>query len=154
MNRKVTLVLPLPPRSLSPNRVGHEHWRNRSRASKEYREIAAWKARQAGIRDQANPVPVIVNAAFFCGPTPPIEGPRYRPLDAGNAIGSLKAAIDGFVDVGLVPDDSHLWLRFGGVEIFRTKNEHKGHACVMIEIEFTGDSVNDVHSRDQLGSEK
>ena len=151
MNRKVSIVLPLPPRALSPNRVGHEHWRKRSSASKEYRHIAAVFARRAGIRDSKFPVPVRINAAFFCGPTPPTDGPRYRPLDAGNAIGSLKSAIDGFVDAGLVPDDSHTWVRFGSIEIFRSKSEHRGHACVMIEIEFMGDSQSNVDPCDQLG---
>ena len=34
----------------------------------------------------------------------------YRPLDIGNAIYSLKAAIDGIKDAGLIVDDDHTHL--------------------------------------------
>lgn len=42
----------------------------------------------------------------------------YRPLDIGNAIYSLKAAIDGIVDAGVMVDDDyrHLALLSGSVE--------------------------------------
>ncbi len=32
----------------------------------------------------------------------------YRPTDCGNAIYSLKAAIDGLIDAGLIVDDDHV----------------------------------------------
>lgn len=35
----------------------------------------------------------------------------YRPLDVGNAIYSLKAAIDGVKDAGLLVDDDYTHLR-------------------------------------------
>ena len=31
----------------------------------------------------------------------------YRPMDCGNAVYSLKAAIDGMIDAGLIIDDSY-----------------------------------------------
>ena len=34
----------------------------------------------------------------------------YRPTDCGNAIYSLKAAIDGLIDAGLIIDDDHTHL--------------------------------------------
>jgi hypothetical protein len=34
----------------------------------------------------------------------------YRPTDCGNAIYSLKAAIDGLIDAGLIVDDDHTHL--------------------------------------------
>jgi hypothetical protein len=42
----------------------------------------------------------------------------YRPMDAGNAIYALKAAIDGIVDAGLLVDDdyAHLVRLTGAVE--------------------------------------
>lgn len=43
---------------------------------------------------------------------------RYRPEDAGNAIYSLKAAIDGIIDAGVIIDDGyrHVALLTGRVE--------------------------------------
>lgn len=42
----------------------------------------------------------------------------YRPEDAGNAIYSLKAAIDGIIDAGLVVDDGyqHVAILSGRIE--------------------------------------
>jgi hypothetical protein len=35
----------------------------------------------------------------------------YRPLDAGNALYALKAAVDGLIDAGLVVDDDYRHVR-------------------------------------------
>jgi hypothetical protein len=61
---------------------------------------------------------------------------RYRPRDTANAIGSLKACIDGFVDAGLVPDDSHKWISWGTVDIYRDKKtvEKMGGGKPRVEI--------------------
>lgn len=59
------------------------------------------------------PAPVIVSAIYRSGTG------AYRPRDIQNAIGSLKAHIDGMVDAGIVPNDSFNWVSWGAVEIVR-----------------------------------
>lgn len=86
------------------------------------------------------PKPIKVHAHFWCAP---VKGDkRYRPLDKGNAIGSLKAAIDGIVDAGVVPSDSHEWLSFGDIELYRTKDKHGGETglTLVIEADSEGDA--------------
>jgi hypothetical protein len=77
------------------------------------------------------PMPVRISADFYCGPT---LYPRYRPLDIGNAIGSLKAAVDGLVDAGMSATDSHRDVVWGDVRLLRAKKEHQGRACVVLTI--------------------
>jgi hypothetical protein len=124
----ITLEIPLPPRECSQNY--HGHWRRVHASVKEYRETCALLFRQAAPGWKARPVRV--SAEFFCGPS--VE-PRYRPLDIGNAIGSLKAAIDGLVDGGMSPSDSHKDVVWGDVRLFRAKKEHQGRACVVLTME-------------------
>lgn len=53
------------------------------------------------------------------------SGGSYRPTDIGNAIYSLKAAIDGIKDAGLIVDDDlrHLVELTGRVERVKTADE-------------------------------
>ena len=92
------MILPLPPRVLSPN-VAQATIRGRfakAAAAKKYRRLA----REAVEEEQIDSAPwptVEVTAHFFHA--------NKRRRDADNAIGSLKAAYDGIVDAGLVIDD-------------------------------------------------
>ena len=76
-------------------------------ATKKYRRLA----REAVEREQVETMPwprVAVQVKFF------YEVNRRR--DPDNATGSLKAAYDGIVDSGLVPDDDSKHMRRGEPE--------------------------------------
>jgi hypothetical protein len=64
------------------------------------------------------PVPVSIEVLYHC----PKNAHGYRPRDIENAIGALKPAIDGMVDAGVIPDDSHMWLEWGRFRLSRVKN--------------------------------
>lgn len=92
------IVLPLPPRALSPNSRGH--WAPKARAVKQYRMIAFIAARNAG----AGRGPAWESAevrAVFCVPD-------ARRRDPDNLMASLKAAWDGIVDAKQLTDDKAL----------------------------------------------
>lgn len=70
------------------------HWRARARLTKTIREAAYWSAK-------ASKVPSLVCAHITVD---------YRPVDRrrrdpGNWAPSAKAAVDGLVDAGILPDD-------------------------------------------------
>jgi len=65
----------------------------------------------------------------------PIDIVKCRPKDAQNAIGCLKAAVDGFVDAGLVPDDTAKWVQWGDCVLHRNAKAHGGRSCVVITLE-------------------
>ena len=125
--RSLAIELPLPDRTLSPN--GYKHWRQVSAAKKKARAEAQAVCKSA------------MNAARFAFPLGRCElrsvwyfGGKggYRPRDKGNAISSLKAYIDGCVDAGLLPDDSHKWLDFGPVVFYGLKKDHQGRGGVLL----------------------
>jgi len=96
----LTIVLPLPARVLQPNcTIGSFGGRMmKAAATKRYRRLA----REAIEAEQIETAPwqrVEVCAAFYFA--------SRRRRDQDNAIGSLKAAYDGIVDSGLVPDDDY-----------------------------------------------
>lgn len=99
MNEEVFVVLPLPPRVLSPN-SSYTTLRGqfaKAAATKKLRRITAEAVREEGV-ESAPWGKVEVSAAFY--------HKTKRRRDADNAIGSLKAAYDGIVDAGLVLDDT------------------------------------------------
>lgn len=126
--RSVTLVLGLPPSDCAPNlRSGRGHWSHRARAARSYRYEAAIAARDCG---RLTP-PVRVTAMFRTAPHPTLgrSDGTYRPLDAGNAIAALKAAIDGIVDAGVIPNDRAETLHWGEVRISRESGP-----CVVVKL--------------------
>jgi hypothetical protein len=132
MSERITITLPLPPRECSPNY--HGHWRGRQKATRAYRLQAALTAHRALPRNW-QPQKVRVSADFYCGRGPVPDG-RVRPLDTANAIGCLKAAIDGaIIDGGFCPSDSHEWVEWGTVNLYRRKKDHGGQAFVLLRIE-------------------
>lgn len=127
--------VPLPLRYVSPN--FHGHWRYRARATKETREIARIAAMGDAvglIRSQKeNPGPIRISVVMNMARRG--NDSYYRPLDAANAIGSLKATMDGLVDAGVVPSDSHEWVIWGDVVLNRTAKAHGGKCGVVLTVE-------------------
>ncbi len=124
----VTLEIPLPPVECSQNWRGH--WAPKAKATAEYRQDVAMLWRLNAPHDWRT-APVVLSMEFYMGPT--IER-RYRPLDVGNAIGAMKAAIDGLIDAGMAPSDSHRNVMFGPVVLYRAKKEHQCRACVRLTV--------------------
>lgn len=112
------LVLSLPLRGASPNETSSRHWRERASAAKTMRNEAwavALKEIPAERRRKGHQKPITIYSEFHYGKT---IDQRYRPKDKANAIGAIKPYIDGLVDAGLVPDDTHEWVSWGRVDIF------------------------------------
>lgn len=109
----VTLLLPLPPRALSPN--ARPHWATHYRTRTDYRELVAWHAFvQLGGVERRMPRFVSATATvFYIVGNRAGYGDRYRPRDADNALASFKSGIDGLVDCGLLAADDaeHLSVR-------------------------------------------
>lgn len=107
--------LPLPPTDLSPNMTSSRHWRLRHAATGEYRMIARGCFKRDMPRGwSANQVELTME--YFC--TRASRG--YRPLDVMNALASIKAAVDGMVDAGVVPDDSKKFVSWGRLRLHTT----------------------------------
>lgn len=102
--------LPLPDRILSPN--AHVHWREKVDAIKGARAHACYWFRREKPKLWTH-CPVVISVIYSYGGG---DG-GYRPRDVQNAIASLKPAIDGMVDAGVVPDDSHKWVQWGPVRL-------------------------------------
>lgn len=119
------LQIPLPLKGCSQN--FHGHWRTRAAHTKEAREAARLLAH--GIKSEQ---PIQISMVFHCGPS--LDNRHYRPLDIANAIAAMKPMVDGFVDAGLVPSDSHRWVSWGTVVLNRTKQTHLGRAYVEVTI--------------------
>lgn len=100
---QITIVLPLPDKCLSPN--ARVHWAKKAKVTKHYRQdaydcvaIEFWKL---GIKDKPLWVKASYKVSFY------FKDARRR--DADNAIASLKSALDGVADAGLIINDSGLW---------------------------------------------
>ena len=94
----VTIILPLPPACLSPNRpTGSRGGRfKRAAASKRYRRLACEAALAQGI--ETGPWERATVRACFCHF-------QHRRRDDVNHLSMLKPAYDGLVDAGLLVDD-------------------------------------------------
>lgn len=100
----VTVVLPLPPKVLSPNcAVATPGGRfAKAAATKKYRRLVKEAVEAEGI-ETAPWKKIEVSAEFF------FKDRRRRDTD--NAIATLKAMYDGIVDAGLVVDDTPEHMR-------------------------------------------
>lgn len=87
-----TLTIPLPTWTLNSERSGH--WHDHRARTADFRTTTALLARNARI-------PHLVIVAIEATPS----GPRIRQ-DVAACVGSVKAAIDGLVDAGVIPDDT------------------------------------------------
>jgi Holliday junction resolvase RusA-like endonuclease len=149
--------VPLPPQGVQQN--NRRHWRDTAAATKQYREDSAKAARLAMQSEGFDGFtgPVTVSATFFMGLTQqertrktavaeakkqgkkaPKQKPLiYRPRDVGNAIGALKAAIDGLKDAGLIREDDNKHLDWGKVKLLRAPHEHGGRSGVLLVLTST-----------------
>ena len=94
MGSSRVIVLPLPPRELSPN--ARPHWAAKARAVKHYRE-AAYLSSLA--ERPARPMHAArVTARFFFR--------NRRRRDRDNLLASLKPAFDGIADARVVANDA------------------------------------------------
>lgn len=95
------IVLPWPPRELSPNARVHHHVK--ARAVKVYRESAYWLAEKASLRVPEGDGGIALRFDFH----PPDK--RRRDLD--NMLASIKAGVDGIADALGVDDQRFgFWL--------------------------------------------
>jgi hypothetical protein len=104
MSGRIELVIPGDTNELSPN--ARLHWQSRRRKVKQWRDKARIIYRyhgQVAFHGQ-------VEISFIIR--------RGRRIDGDNArsSGALKAVIDGFVDEGMVKDDSTEFVLHGGVK--------------------------------------
>lgn len=131
-----SFTIPLPPRALSQN--AHYHWRQRHKAANGteratgYRDVVKLLAKNAKPSDWY-PRRIRVSTDWYMGPS--ADPDIYRPRDEPNAIGALKAAYDGIVDAGWIPDDTRKWLKVGDVELKGTQKEHGGKCQIVVTIE-------------------
>jgi len=100
MSESFVIILPLPPRELSPNcAVATAGGRfAKASATKRYRRLA--KQAVEAVQIDSTPWGKMSVQALFCWPT-------KRRRDQDNAIASLKSAYDGIVDSGLICDDDY-----------------------------------------------
>ena len=106
----ITVTIGIPHRALSPN--GRAHWRTKAKYRKAQREashmMAALSLDLTVYAGWPNPPkwPAATIAVQWFGKTA-----NVLRMDADNAIGSLKGAIDGLADAGLLADDRGVtWL--------------------------------------------
>lgn len=98
----LSITLPIPPIELRPN--GRPHWAAKAKRVREYRKAAAW-AMRAAIAELplSDFIRLPLKAVDVC---PVYFHKTARRWDADNCIASLKAAIDGLQDAGLIVNDS------------------------------------------------
>ncbi|RTL63549.1 MAG: endodeoxyribonuclease RusA [Hyphomicrobiales bacterium] len=93
----ISITLPWPPKSLSPN--SRKHWAVKAKDAKHARQVAAWSVRSAGIRPGDLDIPYRVKVTLGFAP------PDKRHRDDDNMLSSCKNFIDGIADaIGI--DDS------------------------------------------------
>lgn len=135
----IQIEVPLPPAACHPHAKGH--WRPKAEATKEYRQMAKIAAIQQtkGCKFLGR---CRVSHEWFMGKcraeqsvSPLRSAKRYRPRDIANAIASLKAAIDGIVDAGVIGDDNHKVLQWGDCTLHRDAKSHGGKSCVVLRFE-------------------
>ena len=91
----LTVMLPWPPKELSPN--ARQHWAVLAKAKKAYRAACAWTAKEQGAgcieADKLH-----LSLVFY--------PPSRRAYDLDNALARMKSGLDGLADV-LGVDDRH-----------------------------------------------
>jgi len=98
----ITITLPLPDKCLSPN--ARVHWVKKAKVVKSYRRLAGWT-----VLCQIHPLNPPLERWQKAKYTARFYFPDKRRRDADNAIASIKSALDGVADAGLVVNDSGLW---------------------------------------------
>lgn len=106
MDEAVTIILPLPPRALSPNKVACSRGGRMAKAAatKKCRRLA--KEAVEAERIQTAPWERVQATEHFFYRV-------KRNRDERNCVAMLKAYYDGIVDAGLMPDDNFQVLNHG-----------------------------------------
>ena len=106
---EIVVVIPLPPRILSPNcPIGSFRGRMmRAAASKKQKRLAKASAEDA-MRGCPGWTRASYRAVFY--------HPTNRRRDDVNHLAMLKSAVDGVIEAGLLPDDDREHLRVTGAE--------------------------------------
>lgn len=94
MSESISFMLPLPSKELSPN--SRVHWARKARAVKYYRNIARLIASQHRPNKPWRAAEIQFAFTFM----------NRRNRDRDNLLSSLKSAVDGFADAGIVANDS------------------------------------------------
>ena len=103
MNSRVVITLPLPNPKLHAHAKGD--WRGKVKPTRDLRSLACLLTKQEA-PGVSWPAAAVSYRFWF---------PDLIRRDAANAIQSMKAAIDGVKDSGLIPDDDWRHLSIGGV---------------------------------------
>jgi crossover junction endodeoxyribonuclease RusA len=98
MAEEINIVLPLPPRVLSPN--ARTHWAVKSRATKALRCMAYLEVRKVCLGQSKGWTTADCKVTW--------HAKTRRRMDRDNCLAMLKAAFDGLVDGGLLVDDCGL----------------------------------------------
>lgn len=116
-----TIVLPYARPPLTANQ--RLHWAEKSRRTREIRSTAYWCAKRART---PSPGKCAVTAVWF--------PPDRRVRDAGSLSLTVKAALDGFTDAGLWPDDNTDWVTS---ETYKIGDIDRTHPRIEIQLEAT-----------------
>jgi crossover junction endodeoxyribonuclease RusA len=111
------LVLPWPPKELSPN--ARVHWSVRSKKAKACREIAYWETKRLMAAGAWQNLPAEGKIELHLDFYPP----NRRPRDDDNLVASFKAFRDGIADA-LGIDDKR----------FKTRHEVMDMVCGMVKV--------------------
>lgn len=138
---KIEVRISLPPIGCSPNKGGNRmasaRARKQQRSATCYAAMAAKRAAKFPCLTQAR-----ITVEFLMGQRLLFPSSHfYRPRDRQNAIASLKGAVDGLVDAGVILDDNHKVLDWGDVTLKRSAKEHQGKAGVILTIESMEDGT-------------
>lgn len=82
------VILPWPPKELSPN--ARMHWAALAKAKKAFRERCTWAAREQGVRP-IKADKLHLSLLFY--------PPSRRAYDLDNALARMKSGLDGLADV-------------------------------------------------------
>jgi crossover junction endodeoxyribonuclease RusA len=115
----IRILLPWPPRELSPN--ARLHWAQKRQVTKAWRKLAAYETLAAGVRKGDPDIPANIKAVFTFHP------PDRRRRDLDNLLASCKPMIDGIADT--IGRDDSTW------QIELRKAEIRKGGAVRIELE-------------------
>lgn len=100
--RSVTITMPFPPKELHAHNTGH--WRGKAKHVKAMRSLAMAETMATGARPMK--LATVSYAIYY---------PANRNYDLMNTAHSMKPAVDGVVDAGLIPDDNWKILAVGSI---------------------------------------
>lgn len=105
--KTITINIPVPPRELRPNASSPGAWWRKTRMTKIYRKTVAIIA-MAGPRPKLKEAEILFTLRL---------GKGCKQQDPDNVLASLKAAVDGLVDAGVLAGDRQ--IRYAPVEQVR-----------------------------------